>query len=81
MRAEQVDRSIAPHIARAYGGRMGRTPNEMPGRPVSSLVPTWSDNEDAATKAQRRRLAVEGRRRHPSWWRRVLHLRSVPPAD
>jgi len=58
-----------------------RSPNEIPGRPTSVLVPIYSDNEHVATKAQQRRLAVEWRRRHPPWWKRLLRLRSVPPAD
>ena len=58
-----------------------RSPNEIPGRPTSVLVPNYSDNENPGTKAQRRRLAVEWRRRHPSWWQRLLRLRLPPPAD
>jgi hypothetical protein len=58
-----------------------RSPNEIPGRPTSVLVPTYSDNEHVGTKAQQRRLAVEWRRRHPQWWKRLLRLKSVPPAD
>jgi len=68
---------LRPHIARAYLEPMGRTPNEMPGRPVSKVVPTWSDNEDAAGKAQSRRAAVAWRRRHPSWWQRVVRRKSA----
>jgi hypothetical protein len=56
---------------------MGRAPNEVPGRPVSSVVPSYSDNENAAAKAQRRSAAVAWRRRHPSWWQRVV-LRKSP---
>jgi hypothetical protein len=58
-----------------------RAPNEIPGRPTSVLVPTYSDNEQVGTKAQRRRLAVEWRRRHPSWWQRLFRLKLPPPAD
>jgi hypothetical protein len=58
-----------------------RSPNEIPGRPTSVLVPIWSDNEHPERKAAERRAAVEWRRRHPQWWRRLLRLRSVPPAD
>ncbi|MDQ4108566.1 MAG: hypothetical protein M3138_07145 [Actinomycetota bacterium] len=58
-----------------------RSPNEIPGRPTSVLVPTYSDNENPGTKAQRRRLAVEWRRRNPSWWQRLLRLKLPPPAD
>jgi len=33
-----------------------RAPNEIPGRPSGVLVPTYSDNEHPATKAEHRRL-------------------------
>ncbi|MET1012382.1 MAG: hypothetical protein ABWY83_08375 [Actinomycetota bacterium] len=58
-----------------------RSPNEIPGRPSGVLVPTYSDNEHPGTKAEQRRLAVEWRRRHPQWWKRLLRLKSTPPAD
>jgi hypothetical protein len=57
---------------------MARAPNEVPGRPTSTVVPIWSDNEDPAKKAESRRAAVEWRRRHPSWWQRTFRRRSLP---
>jgi hypothetical protein len=54
---------------------MGRAPNEMPGRPVGKIVPTWSDNEDPEAFLERRRASVEWRRerrrrRFGRWFRR-----------
>jgi hypothetical protein len=57
---------------------MGRAPNEIPGRPISSLVPGWSDNDGVADKVDRRRAAVAWRKLHPSRLRRLFRRRSVP---
>jgi hypothetical protein len=43
---------------------MGRAPNEVPGRPVGKVVPTWSENEDPEAFLERRRATVEWRREH-----------------
>ena len=70
--------AIAPRRKAAYRELMGRAPNEIPGRPVSSLVPSLSDNENVAAKADRRRAAVAWRKLHPSRLSRLFRRRSVP---
>jgi hypothetical protein len=41
-------------------------------------VPSWSDNDGVAAKADRRRAAVAWRKLHPSRLSRLFRRRSVP---